>query len=215
MPKDPDILVDLTTARTAFEAEMIAESLRAQGIPAEAFTTAGSTLQWDIAATQPMRVQVRRRDLERARDALRAIRAESVDIDWSEVETGDPSVETADERRRRCHQCGYDVTALSATNRCPECGAGPDDRVPLARTSRTRRIAHPMAIYTACLVILEPLFFGVTWLLVVWQSPWWWTLYETITGHALVWMLAGAVTWILLQARERQPPDSPREQAPK
>jgi hypothetical protein len=89
VPKDPDILVDLTTARTAFEAEMIAESLRAQGIPAEAFTTAGSMLQWDIAATQPMRVQVRRRDLERARDSLRAIRADSVDLDWSEVDKGD------------------------------------------------------------------------------------------------------------------------------
>lgn len=98
MPKDPDILVDLTTARTAFEAEMIAESLRAQGIPAEAFTIAGSTLQWDIAATQPMRVQVRRCDLERAGEVLRAIRADSVDLDWSEVNTGDTSPVTEGER---------------------------------------------------------------------------------------------------------------------
>ncbi len=130
MPKDPDILVDLTTARTAFEAEMIAETLRAQGIPAEAFTTAGSMLQWDIAATQPMRVQVRRRDLDRARDSLRAIRADSVDLDWSEVDTGDRTPVSDRERaaagdpvRIICRRCGYDVTGLPISSVCPECGA--------------------------------------------------------------------------------------------
>ncbi len=133
MAEEPDILVDLTTARTDFEADTIAESLRAQGIPAQAFTAAGWLLQWDVAASQPMRVQVRQCDLELARAALRAIRAESVDIDWSEVDTGDRTPVTEDERaaeRRRveegarcwCVGCRYEVTGLPRAGQCPECG---------------------------------------------------------------------------------------------
>ena len=101
MPRDPDILVDLTSARTEFEAETIAEALRAQGIPAQTFATAGSVLQWDVAVSQPIRVAVRRRDLDNARAILRAIRAESVDLDWSEVDTGDRTPITDKERAER------------------------------------------------------------------------------------------------------------------
>lgn len=88
LDKDLDILVGLTTARTDFEAEIIVRALEANGIPARAFTIAGAMLQWDVAASQPMRVMVRRRDLERGADILRAVRAESVDIDWSQAEVG-------------------------------------------------------------------------------------------------------------------------------
>jgi hypothetical protein len=87
--QDPDILVDLTTAASEFEAGVIVEALKGQGIPAQAFTAVGSTMQWEIVMTQPFRIAVRRADLERARDALRAIRADSVDLDWDEVHTGD------------------------------------------------------------------------------------------------------------------------------
>lgn len=89
MPADPDILVDLTTAASEFEAGVIVEALRNQGIHAESFTTAGAVLQWEVAVSQPFRVVVRRADLERAREALRAIKADSVDLDWNEVDTGD------------------------------------------------------------------------------------------------------------------------------
>ena len=61
---DPDILVDLTTARNTFEAQVIAHALEAQGIPARAFDLAGTMLQWDVAVSQPIRVVVRRRDLD-------------------------------------------------------------------------------------------------------------------------------------------------------
>jgi hypothetical protein len=88
--RDPDILVDLTTAKSDFEAQVIVESLRAQGIPAEAFTTAGTALPLQLGSTQPYRIAVRRRDLAAAGAALRAIRAESVDIDWDEVDVGQP-----------------------------------------------------------------------------------------------------------------------------
>lgn len=90
MAKDPDILVDLTTTANAFEADVIVQALRAEGIPAEAFTLAASMLQWDIAGTQPFRVAVRRADVERARAALKSLKADSVDIDWEELETGQP-----------------------------------------------------------------------------------------------------------------------------
>ena len=39
---DPNILVDLTTAASAFEAELIRESLESAGIPAFATTTVGT-----------------------------------------------------------------------------------------------------------------------------------------------------------------------------
>jgi hypothetical protein len=98
--EDPDILVDLTTARTDFEAEVIRSALEANGIPAKAFTTAGAMLQWEVAVSQPMRIFVRRRDLEAARAALRALRAESVDIDWDQIDTGQPA---PDEPARDVH----------------------------------------------------------------------------------------------------------------
>lgn len=98
VPKDPDILVDLTTARTDFEAQVIVESLEAQGIPARAFTTAGTALPLDLGSTLPMRVAVRRKDLQRAAAALRAIRAESVDIDWDEVDVGESEADAGASR---------------------------------------------------------------------------------------------------------------------
>jgi hypothetical protein len=97
MGTDPDILVDLVTCTTSFEAQVIAEALKAQGIPAHAFDIAGSMLQWDVAVSQPIRVAVRRADLETARGILRAVKAESVDLDWSEVQTGDPTPVTPQE----------------------------------------------------------------------------------------------------------------------
>jgi hypothetical protein len=89
MNDDPDILVLLTTTRTEFEASTMAESLRHEGIPTEVFATVASTMQWEAAMTNPIRVMVRRRDLQAAGDLLRAIRAESVDIDWDEVNVGE------------------------------------------------------------------------------------------------------------------------------
>ncbi|MFN7020838.1 MAG: hypothetical protein ACK4WH_05870 [Phycisphaerales bacterium] len=114
MPKDPLHLVDLTTARTEFEAEVIRHALESRGIPAHAFTLAGSALQWQVAAAQPMRVQVMRKDLERAHAALAEVRQESVDFDWSELE--------AEEIATVCPHCGYALTDLPDPRLCPECG---------------------------------------------------------------------------------------------
>lgn len=107
MGSDPDILVDLTTAKSDFEAQVIVESLRGQGIAAEAFTTAGTALPLHVGSSLPFRIAVRRRDLASAGAALRALRAESVDIDWDEVDVAEAEAEAGvrpavkDGRRRR------------------------------------------------------------------------------------------------------------------
>lgn len=98
---DPDILVELTTAANEFEAEVIAQALEAEGIPARAFTTAGRVLRWDLASTAPMKVFVRRADLGRAAEALAEIRADSAVYDWSEAAASDDLSPT--ETRREDH----------------------------------------------------------------------------------------------------------------
>lgn len=88
MASDPNTLVDLTNARSEFEASILIGVLRDQGIPAFTFSNAGMTLQWEVAGSLPFRVCVRREDVQKARQALIDARSESVDIDWSEVEVG-------------------------------------------------------------------------------------------------------------------------------
>lgn len=88
MADDPDMLVVLTTARTEFEAQTLAEALRARGIRAEVFATAASSLQWEAGFTDPIKVMVRRADVGEAEKVRAALKMDSVDIDWDEVETG-------------------------------------------------------------------------------------------------------------------------------
>jgi len=88
MGDDPDILALLTTARTEFEGSAMVATLEAEGIPAKVFATGANTLQWEGGYTNPIKVMVRRRDLGRAADALRANRQASVDLDWSQVDVG-------------------------------------------------------------------------------------------------------------------------------
>lgn len=97
MPADPHILVDLTSARNEFEAATIAAALQDRGIPATTTALAGLALGWEVAGSLPFRVQVPRGQLEAARETLRAIQAESIDIDWSEVDTSDESPESSEE----------------------------------------------------------------------------------------------------------------------
>jgi hypothetical protein len=87
MNPDPDEPVVLTETLTGFEAETIASALRAQDIPAETAQTA-TRMTWGVPI-EMVKVMVRRRDLERAQNALRAVKADSVDIDWDEVDVGE------------------------------------------------------------------------------------------------------------------------------
>lgn len=130
MQSDPDTLVTLTTARTDFEAQTIAEALRAQGIPTEVHGIVASTLQWDIASTDPIKVVVRREDLDRAKNTLRAIKADSVDIDWSEIDTGDRAPVA-------CPYCNTPDAKAPAGQPCPKCGR-PTPRIERAEVSEQR-----------------------------------------------------------------------------
>ncbi|MGH7244540.1 MAG: hypothetical protein ACREJD_14105 [Phycisphaerales bacterium] len=88
MTTDPDTLVDVIAARSEFEASVMVEALKARDIPAFAIANAGMTLQWEVAATAPFRVSVRSKDIAAAKEILRSVKADSVDIDWSEVDVG-------------------------------------------------------------------------------------------------------------------------------
>jgi hypothetical protein len=118
MAADPDILVPLTSARTEFEGQTIAAALEADGIPAKVFATSANMLQWEGGYTDPIKVMVRRRDLERAAASVKRTRQESVDIDWSEVNVG---IGEGD-GYPVCPACGADRMGVEATAPCPECG---------------------------------------------------------------------------------------------
>ena len=86
-PKYPDDLVTLTTKPTEFEANILVAVLREAGIEAFAFGTSAAMLELSPRIT-PAYVQVRQADLERAREALKQNVADSVDLDWDEVDVG-------------------------------------------------------------------------------------------------------------------------------
>lgn len=88
MTADPDQLVTLTTARTEFEGRTKAAVLEDEGIPAKVFAAAANALQWEGGYTDPIKIMVRRGDVERANAILSRNRQDSVDIDWAEVEVG-------------------------------------------------------------------------------------------------------------------------------
>jgi hypothetical protein len=136
---DPDILVPLTYARTEFEAHTIAAALESAGIPSQVFAMTAGALQLGSGLTDPIRVMVRRRDLEEAGRTLRAVRQESIDIDWSEVDVGDESL--PGELVVTCAQCGYNREGLHRSTPCPECGflAHPIERTPGGARHANRR----------------------------------------------------------------------------
>ncbi len=92
MAKDPNAPVVVATALTDAEAGLIASTLRERGIEARVFDAVGSVLSiYGPALNQPIQIVVRRCEADRAAAALRDVREESIDIDWSQVDTGDPS----------------------------------------------------------------------------------------------------------------------------
>lgn len=73
------------------EAHIIASMLRENGIEAFVFDTAAQTLQWDAPRIiNPYLVHVQHADIERAQKLITANREASVDLDWDEVDVGEP-----------------------------------------------------------------------------------------------------------------------------
>lgn len=79
----PDDTVVLLETRTGFEAETIAAALRSRGIEARTADMASAALFSN--ATGYSKVLVLRGQEEEARQTLRTIRQDSVDIDWDQV----------------------------------------------------------------------------------------------------------------------------------
>lgn len=89
MAKDPNAPVVIATALTDAEAGIIASTLRERGVEARVIDAVGSVLSvFGPALNQPIQIVVRRCDADRAAAALREAREESIDIDWSQVDTG-------------------------------------------------------------------------------------------------------------------------------
>lgn len=87
---DADEPVTLTTARTEFEANVIAQSLRAEGVEARVVSVVGAVLGPYVPGMEdPINVLVRAADLDRARATLAQTRSDSVDIAWDELDVGE------------------------------------------------------------------------------------------------------------------------------
>lgn len=89
MPADPDAPVVLTTSPLEAVAAAIAAALRERGIPAEVAGGALTGLRAETVVSA--QVLVRRADLQLARDALAALKSESIDIDWDHVDLSSSS----------------------------------------------------------------------------------------------------------------------------
>ena len=88
MPADPNNPEVLTSVRTDVEAAAIVGALAALGI--EASTTGGYTAGFRAEAPGFVNVIVKYADLHRARNALAEIKRDQTDVDWSQVDVGEP-----------------------------------------------------------------------------------------------------------------------------
>ena len=82
-----DSLVTLRSCHSTFEAHSIAAVLDEHDIECVVFDAIDSALGLP-GANPPIQVQVRMRDLDRASRAIENTQADSVDIDWDEVDVG-------------------------------------------------------------------------------------------------------------------------------
>ena len=93
MARDEDHLARLTSVRTELEAGVIVDGLESRGIPA---TMAGVyTANFRAEAPGWVEVLVAEDDLSKAESLLDEVRQEHGDVDWSQVDVGEPD-EAAD-----------------------------------------------------------------------------------------------------------------------
>lgn len=91
MDHHPETLAELTTAANEGEAAVIRATLSAQGIESWQHTANSVMLGvWGASGFNPTTVRVRESDLPRAREALDSARRDSIDLDWNEVDVGEP-----------------------------------------------------------------------------------------------------------------------------
>jgi hypothetical protein len=88
MPSDPNNPEILTSVLTEVEAAAIVGALAALSIRAS--TTGGYTAGFRAEAPGRVNVIVRYKDLDRAKQALTEIEQDQPDVDWSQVDVGEP-----------------------------------------------------------------------------------------------------------------------------
>lgn len=89
---DPNKLVEVRRVTNEFEAGIIVALLQDAGIQSRAVDFDGASRGiFGAASFYPRSVLVRRQDAERADELLTKRREESVDLDWDEVDVGDPA----------------------------------------------------------------------------------------------------------------------------
>jgi len=88
MPNDDDTVVTLAFFPSEIEASLLADELKREGIQAEAagFLTAGFRAE----APGKVKVLVHASDLERAKQLMDQYIASREEIDWSQVDLGEP-----------------------------------------------------------------------------------------------------------------------------
>jgi hypothetical protein len=88
MARDEDHLARLTSVRTELEAGIIVGGLESRGIPA---TMSGVyTANFRAEAPGWVEVLVAEDDLSKAESALEEVRQERGDVDWSQIDVGEP-----------------------------------------------------------------------------------------------------------------------------
>ncbi len=88
MIDDADEVVVLTTTQLEYQAQLITAALEQEGIIVH--PAGGSITGFKAEAPGEMKVFVKAGDLQRAREALVRIREEDSEIDWSQVDVGEP-----------------------------------------------------------------------------------------------------------------------------
>lgn len=123
--------IEIAEAPTQFEAEAIAEVVRAEGI--EAAVYGGGAMP---GVAERWVVMVSRAEASRARMAIVESRVGTVPLAVLE----------------ECPWCGYSLVGITSTERCPECGTGLDLTQVASRTrgiiksERTPALSHGAAV---------------------------------------------------------------------
>ncbi len=92
MSEDANKLVELRRVANVMIAGMLVSRLQEEGIEAAHFNYDSVALgAFGATGFMPRSVMVRREDVERANSVLERIREESIDINWDEVDVGEPA----------------------------------------------------------------------------------------------------------------------------
>ncbi|MEM6329713.1 MAG: hypothetical protein AAF790_05645 [Planctomycetota bacterium] len=91
MDNPPEHLTQLTSAPTAAQAAIIVAALKAEGL--DAVSTGAMTTDKQLGSGEWVQVMVSEPDLPVAKNTLAKLRQETAEIDWSQIDVGEPTEE--------------------------------------------------------------------------------------------------------------------------